>query len=145
MKYHVSFLTLSQKNARRKKISHLWFKSFLRQGLNFHLHHQDNHQKGKLKALLLFHNHLADDVQRHAEEQDKLLTTLDKADQPKQEEHTQTLEDENTFPSSGGGVPSSVVDQSFENLVSDRVDRVSEEIENEEHKSSESDDRSPSN
>ena len=43
----------------------------------------------------------------------------------------------------GGGVPSSVVDQSFENMAPDRVDRVSEEIENEEHESSESDDRHP--
>ena len=88
---------------KRRKIYHLWFKSFLRQGLNFLLHHQDNHQQRKIEGSIALPQPLADEVQRHAEEQDKLLTTLDEADQPTQEEQTQTLEDENTFPSLWGG------------------------------------------
>ena len=128
MKSHVSFLTLSQRNARRRRIYHLWFKLFPEAGIETSTCTlRDNHQKGKSKALLPFQKPLAEEVQRYAEEQDKLLTPLDEADQQKQEENTQTLEDENILPSLWGGVPSSVVDQSyqsFENIASDRVDRV---------------------
>ena len=78
------------------------------------------------------------------------LRCWDDGDQRVQEENAQTLEEENIFPSSGGGVPSSVVDQSFDRVelldrvdqLVDRVDRsldrVSEENENDEHENSES-------
>ena len=46
---------------------------------------------------------LADEVQRHAEEQDKHLTIGDDIDQQDNEELAQTLEDGNSFPSSRGG------------------------------------------
>ena len=49
---------------------------------------------------------------------------MDDGDQRVQEKNAQTLEAENTLPSSGGGVPSSVVDQSFDRRVVDPVDRV---------------------
>ena len=69
---------------------------------------------------------------------------MDEADQSKARSNIPKLwKTRISFPSSGGGVPSSVVDQSFENIASDRVDRVSEVIENEEHENSESDDCNP--
>ena len=68
---------------------------------------------------------LADEVQRHAEEQDKLLNIVDNVDHLDTEEQTHKLEDGTTFPSSGGGVPSSVGDHG-------QLDRVSEENEEQE-------------
>ena len=60
--------------------------------------------KRKIEGSIALPQPLAEVVQRHAEEQDKLLTQLNEADQRDQEENAQTLEDENIFPSSGGGV-----------------------------------------
>ena len=60
--------------------------------------------KRKIEGSIALPPPLAEEVQRHAEEQDKLLTMLDDTDQRDNEElATQTLEDRNTFPSSGGG------------------------------------------
>ena len=59
--------------------------------------------KRKIEGSIALPQPLAEEVRRHAEEQDKLLTLLDDGDQRDQEELAQTLEEENTFPSSGGG------------------------------------------
>ena len=61
--------------------------------------------KRKIEGSIALPQPLAEEVQRHAEEQDKSLTLLDDEDQRAQEELAQTLEEENTFPSSGGGYP----------------------------------------
>ena len=59
--------------------------------------------KRKIEGSIALPQPLAEEVQRHAKEQDKLLTLLDDGDQRDPEELAQTLEEENTFPSSGGG------------------------------------------
>ena len=59
--------------------------------------------KRKIEGSIALPQPLAEEVQRHAEAQDKSLTLLDDEDQRAQEELAQTLEKENTFPSSGGG------------------------------------------
>ena len=110
--------------------------------------------KRKIEGSIALPQPLAEEVQRHAEEQDKFLTLLDDGDQRVQEELAQTLEEENTFPSSGGGVPSSVVDRSLDRVdrvdqsldrVDRSLDRVSEESENDEHENRDSAGYSPEN
>ena len=59
--------------------------------------------KRKIEGSIALPQPLAEEVQRHAEEQDKHLTIGDDIDQLDREELAQTLEDGNTFPSSGGG------------------------------------------
>ena len=59
--------------------------------------------KRKIEGSIALPQPVAEEVQRYAEEQDKLLTPLDDGDQRVQEENAQTLEEENIFPSSGGG------------------------------------------
>ena len=59
--------------------------------------------KRKIEGSIALPQPLAEQAQRHAEEQDKHLTISDDIDQQDKEELAQTLEDGNTFPSSGGG------------------------------------------
>ena len=59
--------------------------------------------KRKIEGSIALPQPLADEVHRHAEEQDRLLTNADTLNHLDQEEQSHMLEDRNTFPSSGGG------------------------------------------
>ena len=72
--------------------------------------------KRKIEGSIALPQPLAEEVQRYAEEQDKHLTIGDDIDQQDKEELAQTLEDGNTFPSSGGGVLSSAVDHTLDRV-----------------------------